>query len=249
MKFPSKFADLDLGGFVCKNPYQQFIKGSLQTPYQSFSGIIKQPNLLECLEHYWPIMKNNRIEQKLPNNSHFDVDQDYRSSPYTARHFQMFQGFDQELDESQEVFFKKSNLLNFCQSASLKQFAESVTGYKLSQDSKSGVLVVCYGPYDYLSSHNDVKWPLAAGWTNITEPTEYVDVHLTFTTAGVDQQFLVLQNGHFLNDIRGGKPVNGTIGVYRLPFWHYTTPLIPKEGQEDNARRWIIMVNYAIQRI
>jgi hypothetical protein len=29
--------------------------------------------------------------------------------------------------------------------------------------------------------------------------------------------------------------------VYRLPFWHYTTPLVAKPGAEDAARRWVLL--------
>jgi hypothetical protein len=33
----------------------------------------------------------------------------------------------------------------------------------------------------------------------------------------------------------------GGIAVYRLPFWHYTTPLRAKRGKEALARRWVIL--------
>jgi hypothetical protein len=29
--------------------------------------------------------------------------------------------------------------------------------------------------------------------------------------------------------------------VYRLPFWHYTTPLVGRPGKEDAARRWVLL--------
>jgi hypothetical protein len=29
--------------------------------------------------------------------------------------------------------------------------------------------------------------------------------------------------------------------VYRLPFWHYTTPLAAKPGAEATARRWVLL--------
>jgi uncharacterized protein len=73
-----------------------------------------------------------------------------------------------------------------------------------------------------------------------------VDLHLAFSTEGVESQYLVLQQGDFLNGLRGGKPVNGTVGVYRLPFWHYTTPMVAKVGMETHARRWVLMFNYEL---
>jgi hypothetical protein len=33
----------------------------------------------------------------------------------------------------------------------------------------------------------------------------------------------------------------GGITAYRLPFWHYTTPLLAKRGREDAARRWVVL--------
>jgi hypothetical protein len=38
-------------------------------------------------------------------------------------------------------------------------------------------------------------------------------------------------------------PVNtvGGVTVYRLPFWHYTTPLMARPGQDAAARRWVLL--------
>jgi hypothetical protein len=33
----------------------------------------------------------------------------------------------------------------------------------------------------------------------------------------------------------------GGITVYRLPFWHYTTPLTARPGREKAARRWVVL--------
>jgi len=34
---------------------------------------------------------------------------------------------------------------------------------------------------------------------------------------------------------------DGLISAYRLPFWHFTTPLEAKRGQSDAARRWVLL--------
>ena len=34
------------------------------------------------------------------------------------------------------------------------------------------------------------------------------------------------------------------IAVYRLPFWHYTTPLIARRGREHEARRWLLLGSF-----
>jgi hypothetical protein len=33
----------------------------------------------------------------------------------------------------------------------------------------------------------------------------------------------------------------GGITVYRLPFWHYTTPLQRLEGPARATRRWVVL--------
>jgi hypothetical protein len=33
----------------------------------------------------------------------------------------------------------------------------------------------------------------------------------------------------------------GGITAYRLPFWHYATPLVAKPGREREARRWVLL--------
>ena len=89
-------------------------------------------------------------------------------------------------------------------------------------------------------------WPISAGWDPSGKPMAYVDVHLAFSTDAVEQQFLIMQEGGFLSQMIGGTPKNGTVGVYRQPFWHSSTPLVPKPGREDDARRWVLMFNYEI---
>jgi hypothetical protein len=33
----------------------------------------------------------------------------------------------------------------------------------------------------------------------------------------------------------------GGITAYRLPFWHYTTPLVAKPGRARTAHRWVVL--------
>ena len=37
----------------------------------------------------------------------------------------------------------------------------------------------------------------------------------------------------------------GGITVYRLPFWHYTTPLLV---DRPSARRWLLLATFGIDR-
>jgi hypothetical protein len=47
------------------------------------------------------------------------------------------------------------------------------------------------------------------------------------------------QDGHFSEMTRVSTV--GGITVYRLPFWHYTTPLAARPRQAAAARRWVLL--------
>lgn len=131
-------------------------------------------------------------------------------------------------------------LLRFMRSETLAQFAESVTGERLERD--NGVQAILYEHGDYVGPHND-HHPEHAHLRD-----GYVDVHISFTNEHVDSQILICQNpdGHL--NVPHSAIHNGLIAVYRLPFWHYVTPLIGKQGHEAMARRWVIMSSYTISK-
>jgi len=33
----------------------------------------------------------------------------------------------------------------------------------------------------------------------------------------------------------------GVVTAYRLPLWHYKTPLVAKRGRHKDARRWVLL--------
>jgi hypothetical protein len=231
-------------------PLSQFAMDNAQTPYVNLRELLTpqaRAGCLDLLEQRWPVMQGHREEHPLRPADQCNPDLDYISGPYNSRLYHMYCPIAvDEGDEDFTRFFVESGLLAMCRSDSMRRFAEAITGYQLLQNQRSGVLVICYGANDYLSMHNDVKWPQTAGWVDSAEPIAYVDLHLSFATDAAEQQYLVIQQGAFCNRIMGGKPVNGTVSVYRLPFWHYATPLIPAAGREDHCRRWIVMANYEI---
>ncbi len=113
-------------------------------------------------------------------------------------------------------------------SPSYLAFAEKLAGRKL--DPAFGRQVLRYGPGDYAGPHTD---------HHPEEPRArdgYFDLHLSFSNAAAARQLLVYaQAGHLDRavDVAG----TATIAAYRLPFWHYTTPL---EGKPD-AARWVVL--------
>jgi hypothetical protein len=117
-------------------------------------------------------------------------------------------------------------------SESWHRFAEMLAGRAL--DRQSGRQVLCYGPGDYAGPHTDhhPEDPRARNG--------YVDMHLTLAGLGVAHQWLVYaEGGHFRHVL--DVATAGGITAYRLPFWHYTTPLVAKPGRAREARRWVVL--------
>ncbi|MGQ0508246.1 MAG: hypothetical protein ACT4TC_23350 [Myxococcaceae bacterium] len=123
-------------------------------------------------------------------------------------------------------------LVQMLRSPSFHAFATALSGRRLKKG--HGIQTLCYAPGDYTGPHNDhhPEEPDARGG--------YIDVHLTFSTRGVRDQLLIYErDGHF-SECRSVATVGG-VTAYRLPFWHYTTPLVAKPKQEQDARRWVLL--------
>jgi hypothetical protein len=125
-----------------------------------------------------------------------------------------------------------SGLIAMLRSASFHAFAEALSGYPLRK--KWGLQTLCYWPHDYSGPHNDHHPDEPLGRDG------YTDLHLTFCTSGVGQQLLVYERGGHLNQVQD-VVTSGGVTCYRLPFWHYTTPLLPRPGQQHSARRWVLL--------
>lgn len=127
---------------------------------------------------------------------------------------------------------KEIGLIGMLRSDSYRAFAAMLAGRPLK--AKYGLQAIAYGAGDYAGPHTDhhPEEPDAA--------RGYLDVHLTFVTPGVRDQFLVYAKaGHFTEMVAATKP--GLVTAYRLPFWHYTTPLRARAGQAETARRWLLL--------
>lgn len=128
-------------------------------------------------------------------------------------------------------------LLTMLRSESFARFAESLTGLKLDRD--RGIQVSCYEHGDYAGPHND-HHPEYEWFRN-----GFIDFHVMFANDAVDHHFLVYEeNGHFSKMV--SVNTMGGISIYRLPFWHYTTPLAGKKGRESQARRWLLLGSFEI---
>lgn len=123
---------------------------------------------------------------------------------------------------------ERIGLVRMMRSKSFGAFAEALAGRKLAAG--WGLQVLRYGPGDYAGPHND-HHP-----ENKDAKSGYIDLHLSLCGPGVAHQWLVYSRaGHFSEIVSVAKP--STVTAYRLPFWHYTTPLVGK----PNAARWVLL--------
>lgn len=130
-------------------------------------------------------------------------------------------------------------LLDFLGSASLRRLAETVVGHDLRAD--SGAQVLRYGPGDYAGPHHD-HHP-----ENPAARLGYIDLHLNLCGPGLRRQLLVYaQRGHLTESVDVTR--NGLVNIYRLPFWHYVTPLEARPAaNEKDASRWVLLATYLYQ--
>ncbi|MDP3158093.1 MAG: hypothetical protein Q8N23_35810 [Archangium sp.] len=139
------------------------------------------------------------------------------------------------LDDKKSPARKKAEeigLITMLESKSFHAFAEALSGYPLRR--QWGLQTLCHWPGDYSGPHNDHHPDEPLGCDG------YTDMHLTFSTDAVDHQWLVYERAGHLQEIKSVATMGG-VTCYRLPFWHYTTPMVAKRGREGDARRWVLL--------
>jgi hypothetical protein len=127
---------------------------------------------------------------------------------------------------------KELGLIDLLSSQSMIAFGEAVLGRRL--DPKGGQQVLRYGHGDYSGPHTDHTPEISRAAKG------YLDFHLSLVGPGVAHQYLVYaKGGHFTEMVPVAE--TGCLTLYRLPFWHYTTPLQAKPKQEKKAARWVLL--------
>lgn len=123
-------------------------------------------------------------------------------------------------------------LLPMLESQSFRRFSEVLAGVPLKPLAAAQMLCNRHG--DYAGPHTD---------NHPNEPAMrdgYVDVHFTLTSPGVREQFIVYQRDGHLNAM-APIAIDGLITAYRLPIWHYTTPL---QARSLDDRRWLVLGSF-----
>ena len=124
-------------------------------------------------------------------------------------------------------------------SESFHALAQALSGYRLRR--RRGTQVLCYQANDYSGPHND-HHPEDADAKD-----GYLDLHLSFANQAVEHQWLVYEYQGHLSQVRSVATVGG-VSCYRLPLWHYTTPLAARPGKLGEARRWVLLGTFIDQK-
>lgn len=182
-------------------------------------------NLMATLERAF-VGKLKPLEQPIPFESTWAMTQNYSEAlPKTVR-------VQTAMLESRRAatyrIAQNEGLIALLQSESFRVFAENLNGRPLRKN--NGMQLLCYGAGDYSGPHND-HHP-----EDVEAQDGYLDVHLTFVNRFVERQLLVYESTGHLNVVQDVN-TQGMVTAYRLPFWHYTTPL---EGR-TTARRWVLL--------
>jgi len=204
-----------------------------RAPILFFENAIEPKLAKECIrlldEAMYPVLR--RMHTPIPTEALTRLKHNYTEKlPKTVRvrTALLNSRTSQALDAAEEI-----GLSAMMRSASFLRAAQATTQSPLRSD-WWGRQVICYGAGDYSGPHND-HHPEEPATRN-----GFVDLHIMFSNDGVAQQLLVYEERRFLS-LAHDVTSNGSLAVYRLPFWHYTTPLVARRGREATARRWLLL--------
>lgn len=238
-RFPAEFDDLlNRRGrrLLADPPRLESLIASRKTPILFFEGVIDPGVASECIrlldEAMFPRLR--RMHVPIPREALTEMTTNYAEElPKTAR--VMTSTFNSTrskvLDAAREI-----GLEAMMMSASFLRVAQSVTGAHLRDDNWSRQ-VICYETGGYSGPHND-HHPERDDLKN-----GFLDFHVMFSNPSVAHQQLVYEERGFLSASREISQ-GAAIAIYRLPFWHYTTPLLARKGHEERARRWLLLGSF-----
>ena len=240
-KFPHEFSHMltseGLSILKDKDKSSMFLNG--KSYFAIFDGVVdrrKAEDSVRILDKN--LYEHLAVEQrKIPPESITSMKENYEERLNKTMHIKT--AFFRRSSARSYRAAEKIGLLRMMQSSTFTDFAEAVTGLKL--DRGLNIQVSCYEHGDYVGPHND-HHP-----ENEDVKDGFVDFHLMFTNNSVAHQFLVYEEkGHFSKIV--DVNIQGGVSIYKLPFWHYTTPLAGKSAQESAARRWLLLGSFAIIR-
>ncbi|AGC44086.1 hypothetical protein MYSTI_02770 [Myxococcus stipitatus DSM 14675] len=234
--FPSEFADLlTPKGRRILDGRDKTVSGALLDPARRFvalQGVVDADRAAACRDALDKALRELVVpmEDPIPHDSISGMTMNYMELlPKTVRVRTAL------LENRRSRSWRAAEavgLTEMLRSDTFAAFAAAVSGRVLRRG--WGIQVLCYGPGDYSGPHNDHHPEEAEARDG------YVDMHLSLTMPGVDHQYLVYEKDGHLSEMTRVSTVGG-VTVYRLPFWHYTTPLLARRGAEAHSRRWVLL--------
>jgi hypothetical protein len=238
-RFPSELDDLlNARGrrLLAEAPKFEELIARRRTPIVFLEGVIDRDVARDCVrlldEALYPRMR--RLDVPIPRETVTDMTSNYTeqlAKTVRVRTATFNSARSKVLDAAREI-----GLEAMMSSASFLRAAQAATRSTLDGKA-SGRQVICYQSGDYSGPHND-HHPEDEGTCN-----GFVDLHIMFSNDAVAQQLLVYEQRGFFSSAHevSGRP---SIAIYRLPFWHYTTPLVARPGREADARRWLLLGSF-----
>jgi hypothetical protein len=238
-RFPSEFEDLlsREGRRVLAGTHA--LCGALADPRTRFlaDGSLLQSRKVATLRGLLDHTLLDRLEpidRPVPPESIWSMTEDYAELlPKTTR---VLTAYFESRRERAWAAAERIGLMRMMRSASFHAFAEAMAGRGLATG--WGLQVLCYRAGDYSGPHND-HHP-----GNPKAKAGYIDVHLGLNAPAIAHQYLVYAKaGHFSHSVAvaGAETGSSMVTAYRLPFWHYTTPLVARPGEGAHARRWVLL--------
>lgn len=237
--FPQEFADLlNAKGreLLAQQKPLAVMSQNGATPIALLDGLIDDDVARACMQlldrAVYPLLKRMRVP--IPREALTEMTEAYGELlPKTVRvkTMELNAAKSKALDAAMEI-----GLAQMMRSESFHQFAEHLAGKPLNRRRRSRQ-VILYESGDYSGPHND-HHPKSK-----TEKNGFVDVHIMFSNDAVQSQLLVYEERGYLSRAHD-VAATSAIAIYRLPFWHYTTPLVARAGRESEARRWLLLGSF-----
>jgi hypothetical protein len=238
-RFPSELDDLlnRRGRRLLADPpqFETMIKRR-ETPIVFLEGVIDRGVARDCVrlldEALYPRLR--RMHVPIPREAVTEMTENYTdklSKTMRVKTATFSSERSKALDAAREI-----GLHQMMTSDSFRRAAQAVTRSPLTT-LDCGRQVICYETGDYSGPHND-HHPEDEGTCN-----GFVDIHIMFANDSVAQQLLVYEERGYLTRAHDVTR-EPSIVIYRLPFWHYTTPLVARRGREDRARRWLLLGSF-----
>jgi hypothetical protein len=232
-KFPAEFEDLlTATGRRVLSGRTFFDPLTPERPFVALQGLVDAKKAAGCVKLLDRTLRPHLqlMEQPIPPETITQMQANYDEwLPKAARQRTAY--FDRKTERAWRAA-EEIGLIAMMKSQSYATFAATLAGKALRP--KWGIQALCYEPGDYVGPHND---------HHPEEPEArdgYVDVHLSFANDAVAHHWLVYAEHGHLSRIESVATMGG-VTAYRLPFWHYTTPLVAKPGREHDARRWVLL--------